>query len=107
MNGEQLKAAGQAQAIKHAGNGWLEKALERLKEYATARWLDGYLAVTIDEFRSSPYAIEPHHVNAWGALPRAAVKAGILTPTPRTVKAKRVKAQARVVKVWSIVPEAL
>ncbi|KVE35701.1 hypothetical protein [Burkholderia sp. BDU5] len=107
MNGEQLKAEGQAKAVKRAGSEWLATALSRLKDYALESYAYGQGEVTIDGFRESQHAIEPSNVNAWGALPRAAVKAGILTPTSRTVKAKRVKAQARVVRVWDVNPAAL
>lgn len=107
MNGEQLKQEGQAKALKRAGSEWLATALERLKEYAVDHYIGGGLGLTIDGFRASPYAIEPANPNAWGSLPKAAVKAGVLVPTARTVKAARPQAQARVVRVWDLNPAAL
>jgi len=105
--GEQLKSEGQAKAIKRAGSEWLATALTALKEFCTDQYAEGAQDITIDEFRLANYAPEPVNPNAWGALPRAAVKAGYINPTTRTVKASRIAAQARVVRVWDINPDAL
>ena len=106
--GEQLKAAGQAKALKHAGSAWLANILSDFRDYVERRYCHGHDDVNVDAFRAtvSPWR-EPVNPNAWGALPRAAVKAGYITPTDRIVKATRPQAQARVVKVWGINPAAL
>lgn len=105
--GEQLKSQGQAKALKRAGSGWLATALIALRNYCEDQYAGDVLDITIDAFRSSGYMHEPVNPNAWGALPRAAVKAGYIKPTTRTEKALRPKAQARVVRVWDINPESL
>ncbi|CDK30086.1 putative transcription regulator [Burkholderia phage AMP1] len=107
MNGEQLKAEGQAKALKRAGSEWLATALAKLKEYATGEFCYGVNAITIDTFRIEGGCPEPKNPNAWGALPKAAVRAGILLPTDRTSKAARPQAQARVVRVWEVNPAVL
>lgn len=105
--GEQLKAEGQAKAIKRAGSEWLANALVALKEFCIEQYSVGDTDITIDDFRLRGRTPEPVNPNAWGALPRAAVSAGYIKPTDRTEKAIRPQAQARVVKVWDIAPEAL
>jgi hypothetical protein len=102
MTGEQLKAEGQAKAAKHAGAAWREEALFGLKMWLRMRLMRGFTEMNFDEFRASPYAFDPSSINAWGTLPRSAVKRGLIEPTDRVVKAKRAKAQSRIVKVWAI-----
>lgn len=108
MLGEQLKAAGQVKAVKRSGNEWVDTALAKLKEFCTNEYVYGdCIDITIDDFRQYGGCPEPAHPNAWGALPKAAVKAGYIKPTSRTEKALRPKAQSRIVKVWDINPAAL
>jgi len=110
MNGMQLKQEGQTKALKRAGSWWLEKALIALRSYCGYVYHRGcgeQPDITIDEFRATRRCPEPANPNAWGALPRAAVKAGYLKPTDRVEKAMRPQAQARVIRVWAINPDAL
>jgi hypothetical protein len=106
--GDQLKAEGQAKAVKHAGSAWLDGAVARFRSYCYRAYCEGAADVTVDSFRlySNPL-LEPPNPSAWGALPRAACKAGFIKPTDRIEKAQRTAAQARVVRVWDIVPSAL
>jgi hypothetical protein len=100
MTGEQLKAEGQAKAAKHAGEAWREDALYWLRLWLLSRPYK--TEITFDEFRETGLVPDPANLNAWGTLPRSAVKRGLLEPTDRVAKAKRPKAQSRIVKVWAI-----
>lgn len=108
MNGEELKAAGQEKALGRAGSEWLASTLSAFRDYCERAYFMGRDDVTVDDFRATlPRSLEPASPNAWGAFPRAAAKAGYVTSTPRTAKAKRTKAHARVIRVWAINPAAL
>ncbi|WP_429498822.1 hypothetical protein ACQUFY_05830 [Robbsia andropogonis] len=107
MIGNELKIAGQARAVKRAGSQWLADALVALKHFCTEEYVAGLSDVTIDNFREAGRVREPANANAWGALPKAAIKAGYLKPTERTEAALRPAAHSRRVRVWDIAPEAL
>jgi hypothetical protein len=107
ITGEQLKAVGQQKALKRAGSAWLTDALAALKVFLTEQYSVGETDITFDQFRALARTYEPANPNAWGALPRAAIKAGYIKSTTRTEKAIRPKAQCRVVRVWDINPETL
>lgn len=103
--GEQLKREGQALATDHAGDKWTTVALAHLRLFIAAQKdEDGNaLPFTFDGFRQ--WAIdcgmsEPVSVNAWGALPRAAMCAGLCLPTGQFAKAGRVQAHARMLRMW-------
>jgi hypothetical protein len=100
--GEQRKAEGQAQAKKRAGSEWLADSLFWLGLWVRSRREAGETEINFDQFRSSHLPDEPPNVNAWGSLPKAAVRAGLITPTDRVAKAQRPTAQARTVRVWAI-----
>jgi hypothetical protein len=100
--GEQRKAEGQAKAAQAAGEAWREEALFRLKMWLRWRAARGFKEMNFDQFRESGLASEPPTPNAWGTLPRAAVKRGLIEPTDRVAKAKRPQAQSRIVKVWAM-----
>lgn len=104
--GEQLKREGQDK-MQRIASGWLGMALDKLKEYLTYRYSEGKIVMDFDSFRASLQCSEPPHPNAWGALPRAAARAGFINATNYTVKADRPAAHARRVRLWSICPEAL
>ena len=62
-------------AAKHAGNDWLEQALEAFKHYATT-----HKKFTTEEVRSAyPDLPEPPDKRAWGAVPRIAKKDGLIS----------------------------
>jgi hypothetical protein len=105
--GEQRKAEGQAQAKKRAGNAWMDEALAKLKRYAYLTYINGNRDLTMDDFRANGGCPEPNNANAWGSLPKAGVRAGLLVPTDRVAKALRPTAQARTVRVWELNPMAV
>jgi len=108
LSGETRKAQGQSRALRRAGSAWLNRALAELKTWLGAQYLAWNLTtVTMDAFRTTSCCPEPPHPNAWGALPRAAVRAGLIQPSLLTQKAKRLKAHARRVQVWNICPDAV
>ncbi|WP_175848542.1 hypothetical protein [Burkholderia multivorans] len=103
MTGEQLKAEGQAAAAKAAGESWRDAAITALKDFAATNYVhSGRTDFTIDEFRDAGACPEPANPNAWGSLPRVAVKLGVLNPTFDTQTARRPKAHARTVRVWKV-----
>ncbi|KAG0163904.1 hypothetical protein DFQ30_010806 [Apophysomyces sp. BC1015] len=106
MNGTKLKTAGQTKALTRAGSVWLAAALAELKAFCRSMYRLDEADITIDRFRAACRVSEPASPNAWGALPKAAVRAGYLKPTRRTESAMRPKAQRRVIRVWAIATDA-
>ena len=97
------KRMGQDLAEVKAGREWQQEALVQLKSWLAIQ--DGWgcdigPVFTFDQFRESGFAPEPVSVNAWGTLPRAAVKAGICRATDRTVSAHRPESHGRLVRLW-------
>ncbi|NUX98762.1 hypothetical protein [Paraburkholderia youngii] len=108
MNGAQLKAEGQAKVAAHAGTAWRDAAITAMRDFAATNYVNGGRTdFTIDEFRDAGACPEPAHPNAWGTLPKTAVKLGILDPTFDTATSKRPAAHARVARVWRVNVDAL
>jgi len=105
ITGEMLKANGQTQALRRAGSAWLSHAIGELEDWLTELYVAGRRWITMDEFRASGRCPEPASPNAWGALPRNAVRAGLIQPSLLSEKAKRLAAHARRVRLWSICPD--
>jgi len=105
--GDALKTIGQNSALRHTGSAWLSHALHELRGWLAEVHKAGRLGVTMDEFRASGRCPEPVHRNAWGALPKKAVRVGLIQPSHLTQKAKRLAAHARRVQVWNICPDAV
>jgi len=105
ITGEMLKANGQTRALRRAGSAWLNRALDELKGWMIDLYVAGRRVITVDEFRASGRCPEPPHPSAWGALPRQAVRIGLLQPSHLTQKAKRLAAHARLVRGWNICPD--
>jgi len=105
--GDALKTNGQHRALRHTGSAWLSRALHELEGWLTDMYKAGRRGVTMDEFRASGRCPEPAHRNAWGALPKKAVRTGLIRPSHLTQKAKRLAAHARRVQVWNICPDAI
>jgi hypothetical protein len=106
VTGEKLKARGQAK-VASAAQEWRDRAIAGLRRWLNVRamYFGTVPTFTMDEFRDSTtagmFVGEPPHVNAWGTLPQAAVKAGLIAPTSNYRKATRPEAHARMVKVWA------
>jgi len=107
MTGQTLKTNGQNSALRSAGSAWLHHALAELRHWLNESYLAGRRVVTMDEFRQTQRCTEPYSPNAWGSLPRSAVRAGLLIPSHTDAKAKRLAAHARRVRLWCICPDAL
>lgn len=105
--GEALKARGQAAAARRSGSEWVAGTLNALRQFCLDQYKRGVTRITVDEFRAERRVAEPESLNAWGALPKAAAKAGFLRDTGMAEKATRTTARARLVKVWAIQPRAL
>lgn len=97
------KEAGQQLAMFNSGL-WRETVLDLLRRFAKARRNNGIPDFTMDHFRSwaetHTQLKAPHSLNAWGALPRLAMKAGIIKPTGMIDTAKRPASHGRLVRVW-------
>lgn len=96
---------GQQLALWKAGNPWIEKALDHLRLFLCDRVDDGYECFTFEQFRiyAEQQGLEaPASINAWGALTKSAVKAGLCIGTDRFIKANRPESHARMIRVWRV-----
>jgi len=100
--GTTLKVIGQTRARQSAGSEWLSAALHELHKWLRDLHQAGHNKITMDDFRQAGCVAEPRSANAWGSLPKAAVRAGLLSPTSRSAPAKRPSAHARRVRLWRI-----
>jgi hypothetical protein len=100
--GQILKTQGQQLALFNAGK-WSDEAIDKLRAFCKARKDLEMPEFRFEEFRqvaeSSGWPL-PHHSNAWGALPRLAVKHNLIRPTGRYEKATSVATHAHPVAVW-------
>lgn len=109
--GVAMKAAGQEKAERKAGAGWQAVMITALRAFCANKKLDGMHSVsiprfTMDEFRlyaKANYLPDPESMNAWGALPRRAVREGVIRATGEFRQAVIESAHARVVRVWEVV----
>jgi hypothetical protein len=103
--GQQRKATGQFKAANSSST-WLSGALERLPKFLRTLVHDcGEPVFRMEQFRGFLHAEkvpEPKHANAWGALPQAAVRAGLIRFTGRYAEAMNPSAHARIVKLWEV-----
>lgn len=100
------KSNGQFKALKHAGRKWQTDMIAVLRKYLFHRGqasVCGKPEFTFEEFRV--YAEMTGHpapasVNAWGALPLCACRAGICKWTGRVSAGVRAESHGRLLKVW-------
>jgi hypothetical protein len=86
------------EALRRVGSGsWSDFALEEL------RALQGLMG-TAEDFRLmiSPIVGKPHHHNAWGALIKKAVSAGVLVPTGQHRQMRTKRSHARQTPVYRV-----
>jgi hypothetical protein len=106
MTGESLKTAGMQTALDHAGEKWTASTLDKLRAFCKARKDMGAPAFRFEEFvsvakdRGWPM---PPSSNAFGALPRLAVRAGLIRFTGQYENAKSPKTRCHPVKIWMAV----
>ena len=82
-------------AAEHAGDEWLELALEAFKNYAT-----NHKRFTTEEVRlAHPNLPEPPDKRAWGAVPRIAKKDGLISAQGWT-RANSNTVHGMVVTMW-------
>lgn len=82
--GNQLKEEGQALALEHAGVPWRERAIDLLRRYC--RSVEPREEFAFEDFRAWATACgleNPPSSNAWGSLPRIAIRDGLMRPTGR------------------------
>lgn len=103
MNGHQLREEGQAIALAHSGQQWVNTMLSNLQAFCKVRKDMGTPNFKLEDFRNVAEQRDwpmPKHQNSWGALANIAIKRGIIASTGRYECAKRVLAHGRVVRVW-------
>lgn len=102
-SGQQLKEEGQSLVLENAGDSWSTYIIEELRKWCKHRLDIDEPAFRFEEFRdyaSKNGMRQPHHANAWGALPARAVREKIIRPTSMYVPAESPSAHARPVRVW-------
>lgn len=105
-NGQQRKIDGQFSAAKNAGQRWLENVLIALRRYidTEVRSAPAVNTFTFENFRLwcavRKVVEEPKHLNAWGAVPSMAFRAGMCRWTGQFTVAQREEAHCRYIKVW-------
>ncbi|MDI1301975.1 MAG: hypothetical protein PSX71_08730 [bacterium] len=97
---EQLKSGGQAVALSHAGKDWLQAALDALPVFLREKHGNPF---ALEEFRAwseSGGLPAPASANAWGSIPKIAMRKNLIRHTGRAIKALEPKARARLVMEW-------
>lgn len=98
---QHLKTQGQQRALLHAGDTWVEQALDMLRQYVAT------------EARAAPFRFEqfrafaiskglPHPIThkVWGSLPAIACRRGIIQWTGNYEPALSSKTHGHPVKTW-------
>lgn len=76
--GAEAKRHGQQLALDISGD-WAERVIEEFSGWLAIQRRRGLTWVTIEEFRAAAQN-RPISANAWGSLPRLAMKAGLIEP---------------------------
>lgn len=100
---EAMRDTGQQMALFKAGPEWSAQAIHFLRLFLTEHVAAGEDEFTFEQFRLHAEQCglkAPASLNAWGALPRIAIAAGICQPTSKVVKASRPASHARMIRVW-------
>jgi len=106
MDGVALKEAGQQLALDFAGD-WAERVVVEFRGWAAIEKARGMSTCTIERFRAEA-ANQPKSHKAWGPLPAALVRAGVLAPmthpdgTPVMRNAAAPRTHAHPVRVWRL-----
>ena len=98
--GHKLKMAGQQIALQFAGS-WADNAIASLRLFCVGRQRFAF-----EEFREAApsYGLEPPPSHkAWGALPRIAVREGLIRSTTEYRPATSPRTHAHPVRVWEVV----
>ena len=106
--GAALKHRGQQLALDISGN-WAECVLEEFAFWLERQRAIGLTWITVEEFRAQARN-RPVSANAWGSLPRLAMKAGLIEPkwaapgVQDRAPAASVKTHGHEVKRWNLCP---
>ncbi len=102
--GQILKEKGMQLALLNSGT-WSDQAIEKLREYL--QWRKDYCIDTdlfgMDQFRAwglENGLPEPKSINAFGALPKIACRAGLIEPTGQYTKSMLSSAHRRAIQLW-------
>lgn len=104
QRGKELKEAGQQLALFHA-EGWADTAMASLAEFCMQRKASGQRSFKFEDFRSFATSAGLPHPNShkiWGALPRIAIKRGMIAWTGEHVPAQSAKTHGHFVKCWMV-----
>lgn len=106
MNGRKLKEAGQQLALLNSGDTWTETTIERLKAFCKVRKQLNKPLFRFEEFRLLAEKAGwdmPASPNAWGALPKIAVKRMIIASTGEYQAAQSARTHHHPVRVWQAI----
>lgn len=104
--GESRKSRGMQLALDYSGD-WADEVLGELAAWLWAQKRIGLTTITVEQFRAQARR-QPASANAWGSLPRMAMKAGLIAPhmvapgVQMRVKAASPRTHAHEVKSWVI-----
>lgn len=102
MTGQAQKELGQALAVAH-NRLWADVMVAELRQFCARRKKEGRPVFRLEDFRVAAADAGlplPMHHNAWGGLPKMAVRDGFIAWTGQHEQAKLHSAHARYVKVW-------
>ena len=87
-----------SRVLEHAGKGFQQAAIACISRH----W--GGKEGTAEDFRLTceSNGIEPHHVNAWGALTKALKRSGLIEETGQWTKAKAKRSHAREIRLYRV-----
>jgi len=95
--GRRRKRAGQRLVASH-NSLWMSQALDDLRVFAAERG-----EFTVEMFRATGKLLhrpQPTSANCWGAFASVAIRAGIIEPTGKYIKASSVKTRAHPIAVY-------
>lgn len=106
--GRALKREGQQRAAEHAGSEWSAMILKALRLWLNVIKAQGRNEFRFEEFRATcTKAMQPVSSKAWGALPRMAVRDGLIMATGKYAQATSEKTHAHPVMVWRVADNGL
>lgn len=81
LEGSHRADKGRARALEHAGDDWKHAALAKLREFVAQRHGNLFAFETARNWCLTNGLAAPPHPNAWGAIAKSAMAAGIFHPT--------------------------
>lgn len=102
LSGREQKQLGLDLVTENAGD-WMEYIIEKLRAFCKVRKDIGRKTFRMEELRDVAVTQQwkmPHHANAWGALPRVALRDGIIAFTGLYENATSPRTRSHPVKIW-------